>query len=214
MSYKLPDLSYEYDALEPYIDEQTMRTHHDKHHAAYVSNLNNAVAGTELEDVDVTRLLTKLYAVPKNIRGAVRNNGGGHANHSLFWETMSPDGGGEPTGALSDAIKQTYGEFSSFQDSFSKAAMSRVGSGWAWLAVKFGGTLVMYTTPNQDSPYSFTGDIPLLGLDLWEHAYYLKYQNLRAQYIENWWHVVDWDVISSRYAEASTRAQSWSGDKD
>ena len=202
MAHEVPPLPYEYNSLEPHVDEQTMRIHHDKHHGAYVTKLNAAIEGTEFESWSVSKLMTDINQIPADKRTAVQNNGGGHANHSLFWKTMSPDGGGDPTGALSDAIKQTYGEFSSFQDSFSKASMSRFGSGWAWLAVKFGGTLVMYTTPNQDSPYSFTGDIPLLGLDLWEHAYYLNYQNLRGDYITAFFNVVNWAEVSKRYSES------------
>jgi len=214
MAHQVPELNYGYDALEPYIDEQTMRTHHDKHHAAYVSNLNNAVAGTELENLDITQVLSQLYAVPKNIRGVVRNNGGGHANHTLFWEVLSPNGGGVPTGKLLDAINETYGDFDTLKNSFSKTAIARFGSGWAWFVVKLDGNLGIYSTPNQDSPHSFTGDVPLLGLDLWEHAYYLKYQNRRPEYIENWWHVVNWDAVAEIYADAIQREHGWSGDKD
>lgn len=214
MTYSLPPLKYAYDALEPYIDEQTMRTHHEKHHATYVNNLNNAVASTKFENMGIAETLSMLYAVPKDIRGVVRNNGGGHANHSLFWEVMSPNGSAPPAGTLLDAIKANYSDFDGFKHEFTKSAMSRFGSGWAWLSAKLDGSLAVYTTPNQDSPYSFTGDIPLLGLDLWEHAYYLKYQNLRAEYIENWWNVVNWELVSEKYANANQRQHGWSGDKD
>ncbi len=202
MAFELPSLPYAYDALEPHIDEQTMRTHHGKHHATYVDNLNNAVAGTDFEDMAVTEILNKLYTVPDEIRAAVRNNGGGHANHTLFWETMGPNGGGPPSGALADAIAGTFGSFDDCKSSFNAAAMARFGSGWAWLVARLDGSLLIYSTPNQDGPYTQTGDTPLLGLDVWEHAYYLKYQNRRAEYVENWWNVVNWDVVAGRYASA------------
>ena len=202
MAFELPALPYAYDALEPWIDEQTMRTHHGKHHATYVDNLNNAVAGTAFEDMEVTAILNKLYTVPDEIRAAVRNNGGGHANHTLFWETMGPGGGGAPSGALADAIAGAFGSFDDCKSSFNAAAIGRFGSGWAWLVARLDGSLLIYSTPNQDGPYTQTGDTPLLGLDVWEHAYYLKYQNRRAEYVENWWNVVNWDVIAARYASA------------
>ena len=202
MGHELPPLPYAYDALEPYIDEQTMRMHHGKHHAAYINNLNNAIVGTALENMAVTEVLNKLYAVPKDIRGVVRNNGGGHANHSLFWEIMSPNGGGVPTGALADAINTTFGDFQRCKDRFSKDAIGRFGSGWVWLVVRLDGSLHIYTTPNQDGPYTQTGDVPLLGLDLWEHAYYLKYQNRRVEYVDNWWNVVNWNAVAESYAAA------------
>lgn len=203
MAFELPSLPYAYDALEPYIDEQTMRTHHGKHHATYVDNLNNAVGGTEFADRAVTEILNKLYTVPDGIRAAVRNNGGGHANHTLFWETMGPNGGGPPSGALGDAIAGTFVSFDDCKSSFNAAAMARFGSGWAWLVARLDGSLLIYSTPNQDGPYTQTGDTPLLGLDVWEHAYYLKYQNRRAEYVENWWNVVNWDVVAARYASAA-----------
>ncbi|MCY4117213.1 MAG: superoxide dismutase [Caldilineaceae bacterium] len=201
MAFELPSLPYAFDALEPWIDEQTMRTHHGKHHATYVDNLNNAVAGTAFEDVEVTAILKKLYTVPDEIRAAVRNNGGGHANHTLFWETMGPNGGA-PSGPLADAIAGAFGSLDDCKSSFNAAAMARFGSGWAWLVARLDGSLLIYSTPNQDGPYTQTGDTPLLGLDVWEHAYYLKYQNRRAEYVENWWNVVNWDVVAARYASA------------
>jgi len=201
MAYKLPPLPYAYDALEPYMDEQTLHIHHDKHHAGYVNNVNGAIAGTEFEDMDIVDLLSNLAKVPENIRTTVRNNGGGHANHSLFWETMGPDAGGAPTGELADAIDAAFGSFDAFKEKFSKAAMTRFGSGWAWLVVKGGGSLDVYNTPGHDSPYT-NGDTPILVIDVWEHAYYLKYQNRRGAFVENWWNVVNWDEVAKRYAEA------------
>lgn len=201
MAYKLPPLPYAYDALEPYMDEQTLHIHHDKHHAGYVNNVNGAIAGTEFEDMDIVDLLSNLDKVPENIRTTVRNNGGGHANHSLFWETMGPDAGGAPTGELADAIDAAFGSFDAFKEKFSKAAMTRFGSGWAWLVVKGGGSLDVYNTPGHDSPYT-NGDTPILVIDVWEHAYYLKYQNRRGAFVENWWNVVNWDEVAKRYAEA------------
>ena len=200
MAFELPPLPYAYDALEPVIDEQTMRTHHGKHHATYVENLNNAVAGSAFEDMAATDILNKLYTVPDEIRATVRNNGGGHANHSFFWETMGPDGGGAPSGALADAIADAYGSLDECKSKFNAAAVGRFGSGWAWLVVRLDGSLLIYSTPNQDGPYTQTGDVPLLGLDVWEHAYYLKYQNRRAEYVNNWWNVINWDVVVERYA--------------
>lgn len=200
MAFELPPLPYAYDALEPHIDEQTMRTHHGKHHATYVDNLNKAVAATEFENMAVTELLNKLYSVPDEIRAAVRNNGGGHANHTFFWETMSPNGGGAPSGALADAIAGAFGDFEKCRNSFNAAAVGRFGSGWAWLVVRLDGSLIIYSTPNQDGPYTQTGDVPLLGLDVWEHAYYLKYQNRRAEYVNNWWNLINWDVVAERFA--------------
>ena len=203
MAFALPVLPYAYDALEPYIDEQTMRIHHGKHHAAYVENLNNATAGTEFENMAVTEALKKLYVVPEGIRAIVRNNGGGHANHSFFWETMCPNGGGAPSGALADAINAAFGDFDECRNRFNSAAVARFGSGWAWLVVRLDGSFLIYSTPNQDGPYTQIGDVPLLGLDVWEHAYYLNYQNRRAEYVGNWWNVINWDAVAERYAAAA-----------
>ena len=198
--YKLPDLAYAQDALEPYVDAATMGFHHDKHHAAYVNNLNKALEGhPELQGTDLYALLSDLDSVPADIRGAVRNNGGGHANHSLFWKVMKPGAGGVPSGKLAEAIDSTFGSFDAFKEQFTKAGMTQFGSGWAWLSVDSNGGLVVSSTPNQDTPLS-AGMIPVLGLDVWEHAYYLKYQNLRGNYISAWWQVVDWDAVASNYS--------------
>jgi len=206
MAHTLPDLPYAHDALEPYIDKQTMEIHHGKHHNTYVTNLNNALAGTGLEDVPVDELIADLSKVPDDKRTAVRNNGGGHANHSLFWKVMKPGGGGEPTGELADAIKAAFGDFNAFKEKFTQAATTRFGSGWAWLIVDANGKLAVTSTPNQDSPLmkgvaDVTGT-PILGLDVWEHAYYLKYQNRRPEYIAAWWNVVNWDEVAARYQAA------------
>lgn len=200
MAFELPQLPYAYDALEPHIDKETMNIHHLKHHNTYVTNLNNAVAGTEFENKTVEELVSNLDAVPENIRTAVRNNGGGHYNHSLFWQLLSPNGGGEPSGALLDAINAKFGSFSAFKDEFTKAATGRFGSGWAWLVVN-NGELEITSTPNQDTPLS-QGKTPILGLDVWEHAYYLKYQNRRPDYIAAFWNVVNWDEVAKRYQAA------------
>ena len=201
MAHQLPELPYAYDALEPYIDEQTMRIHHTKHHNGYVSKLNAALEKyPDLQEVSLETLLRHLPSVPEEIRTAVRNNGGGHANHSLFWTVMGPGGGGSPTGELAEAISATFGSFEAFKERFTHAALTRFGSGWAWLALTGFGKLVVYSTPNQDSPY-LDGFTPLLGLDVWEHAYYLKYQNRRAEYVNNWWNVVNWEVVAERYAQ-------------
>lgn len=198
--FTLPPLPYAYDALEPYIDVETMHIHHDKHHAAYVANLNKAIGGTPIADsLAIEGLLQNLNSLPENIRTAVRNNGGGHYNHSLFWKMMKPNGGGEPTGDLAKAIDTAFGNFSTFKADFSKAALGQFGSGWAWL-VWDGGALKIESTPNQDTPLS-SGQTPLLGLDVWEHAYYLKHQNKRVDYIAAWWNVVNWDFASDRYAK-------------
>lgn len=202
MAYELPPLPYDYNALEPHIDEQTMRIHHDKHHAAYVKNVNAAIEKhPDLGESSVEDLLRRLSEVPDNIRGAVRNNGGGHANHTLFWTIMSPNGGGEPSGDLGEAIGSELGGFASLKEQLSKAAATRFGSGWGWLSVDGSGKLVVESTANQDSPLS-QGRTPILGIDVWEHAYYLKYQNRRPDYVQAWWEVVDWGAVADRYASA------------
>ncbi|MCB9476313.1 MAG: superoxide dismutase [Deltaproteobacteria bacterium] len=203
MAHTLPDLPYAFDALEPHIDKQTMEIHHDRHHAGYVNNLNAALEGNaDLEGMDVASLMKHLSVVPEDKRGAVRNNGGGHYNHSLFWTVMGPNKGGEPTGELAEAINSAFGSFDKFKEAFSKAAATRFGSGWAWLVVK-GGKLEVTSTPNQDNPLmDDNGGTPILGLDVWEHAYYLKYQNKRPDYIAAFYNVVDWDAVAKRYADA------------
>ena len=201
MPFEVPDLPYSYDALEPHIDEQTMRLHHDKHHQAYVDNANKALAGTEWENNSVESVLASLDALPDDIRTAVRNNAGGHANHTLFWEIMSPDGGGEPSGPLGDAIADLWGSFDDFKSAVNDNGVKRFGSGWTWF-VHDGTGLALYSTPNQDSPM-LTDDVPLLGIDVWEHAYYLKYQNRRPDYLAAWWNVVNWPEVAQRYTEAS-----------
>ena len=207
MPFKLPDLPYPANALEPHIDAQTMEIHHDKHHAAYLNNLNNAIAGTDLDGKDIVEILSNIDSVPENIRTAVRNNGGGYANHNLFWTIMSPNGGGQPSGDLGNAINQAFGSFDAFKEKFSNAAATRFGSGWAWLVVKKDGSLDVYSTANQDSPY-MQGDTPILGLDVWEHAYYLKYQNRRPEYISAFWNVINWDQVAKNYAAARSQAVS------
>ena len=201
MAYTLPDLPYGTDALEPHIDAKTMEIHHGKHHNAYVTNVNNALDGSGVAEQSVEDLCRNIESVPENIRGAVRNNGGGHANHSLFWTVMSPNGGGEPSGALADAINAELGGFDTFKEAFSKAAATRFGSGWAWLSVDSAGKLVVESTPNQDNPY-MAGNTPILGLDVWEHAYYLNYQNRRPDYIAAFFNVIDWNAVGERYAQA------------
>ena len=202
MAHELPDLPYSHDALEPFIDKTTMEIHHGKHHNAYVTNLNNPISGNEsLESKSIIELISDLDSVPEDIRGAVRNNGGGHANHSLFWSIMGPGKGGEPSGALGEAINSTFGSFETLKDEFTKAGMTRFGSGWAWLSIS-NGSLVVSSTPNQDSPL-MDGNEPIIGCDVWEHAYYLKYQNLRPDYLNAWWNVVDWDAASARFDAAS-----------
>jgi superoxide dismutase, Fe-Mn family len=199
--HQLPDLPYSKDALEPHIDARTMEIHHDKHHAAYVANLNKAIAGNAaLESKSVEDLLRDLDSVPEAIRGAVRNHGGGHANHSLFWQVIGPGGGGEPGGALGAAIAGTFGSFAGLKEQLNQAAMGRFGSGWGWLVVA-GGKLEVTSTPNQDSPLS-AGKTPILGVDVWEHAYYLKYQNRRNDYLDAFWNVVVWDHVAARFAAA------------
>jgi superoxide dismutase, Fe-Mn family len=201
MAYEVPDLPYDYNALEPHIDEQTMRLHHDKHHQAYVDKANAALDGTDWDGKPVEEVLQSLSDLPDDIRTAVRNNGGGHANHSLFWEIMGPDGGGEPEGDLASAIDDAFGGFDSFKDEVKTAGVGQFGSGWAWL-VHDGSGLAVVATANQDSPLS-DGKTPLLGVDVWEHAYYLKYQNKRPDYIDAWWNVVNWEEVGRRLSEAS-----------
>jgi Fe-Mn family superoxide dismutase len=203
MAFDLPELPYDYAALEPHIDEQTMRIHHGKHHQAYVDNANKALAGTEWEDNSVESVLAGLNAMPESIRTAVRNNAGGHANHSFFWEIMSPDGGGEPEGALAAAIEDTFGGLGELKQQVNDAGMARFGSGWTWL-VYDGTGLAVRSTPNQDSPLIESAE-PLLGIDVWEHAYYLKYQNVRADYLAAWWNVVDWAEVGRRFEAADKR---------
>jgi superoxide dismutase, Fe-Mn family len=200
MPFEVPPLPYDYAALEPHIDEQTMRLHHDKHHQAYVDNANNALAGTEWENNSVESVLAALDAMPETIRTAVRNNAGGHANHSLFWEVMSPDGGGEPEGDLAAAIEEVFGGVAELKEQLNDAGVKRFGSGWTWL-VHDGTGLAVYSTANQDSPI-IQSDVPLLGIDVWEHAYYLKYQNRRPEYLEAWWNVVNWPEVARRFEEA------------
>ncbi|MFQ5845044.1 MAG: superoxide dismutase [Planctomycetota bacterium] len=199
MAFELPPLPYGNDALEPHIDARTMEIHHDRHHQAYVTNLNKALAAhPNLQAMSIEGLISDLSAVPTDIRTAVRNNGGGHANHSLFWKVMGPGKGGAPAGALADAIDSSFGGFDGFKDKFETAAKTRFGSGWAWL-VKTSAGLEVMSTPNQDSPL-MEGRTPILGLDVWEHAYYLKYQNRRPDYVAAWWSVVDWDAVAQSFA--------------
>jgi Fe-Mn family superoxide dismutase len=199
MAYSVPDLPYEYDALEPHIDEATMRVHHDKHHQAYVDKANAALEGTDLADAEVEEVLRNLDSLPGDKQAAVRNNAGGHHNHTLFWQMLSPDGGGAPSGDLAGAIDEKFGSFDSFKEEFKGAGVARFGSGWAWL-VKDDSGLAVVSTPNQDSPLS-DGQTPLLGCDVWEHAYYLKYQNKRPEYIDAFWNVVNWDYVFRRLSE-------------
>jgi superoxide dismutase, Fe-Mn family len=200
MPFDVPPLPYDYAALEPHIDEQTMRVHHDKHHQAYVDNANKALEGTEWADRPVEEVLRSLDSLPEDIRTAVRNNAGGHANHSFFWEIMSPAGGGEPEGELAEAINSTFGGLDTLIEQVNDAGVKRFGSGWTWLVVD-GGSLAVTSTPNQDSPVS-EGATPLLGIDVWEHAYYLKYQNRRPDYLAAWWNVVNWPEVARRYEMA------------
>jgi Fe-Mn family superoxide dismutase len=200
MAHTLPPLPYDYNALEPHIDEQTMRIHHTKHHQTYVDKLNAAVEGTEFADMAVDEVLRNFKKVPQDKQGAVRNHGGGHSNHSLFWTVMGPNGGGKPNGTLASAIDECCGSFDDFKTKFSDAAANQFGSGWAWLVVA-GGKLDIVAKPNQDSPL-MDGQTPILGLDVWEHAYYLKYQNRRPDYIAAWWNVVNWDEVAKRFSAA------------
>jgi len=201
MPYNLPALPYAYDALEPHIDAQTMEIHHAKHHQTYINNLNAAVAGTEWEKLSVEELVTRVKEVPDNLKAAVINQGGGHANHSLFWLVMSPDGGGKPEGTLAAAIDAELGGFDAFKEAFTKAAISRFGSGWAWLSVTPQKKLIVESSGNQDSPL-MNGNTPILGLDVWEHAYYLRYQNRRPEYIGAFYNVVNWPEVGRRHAAA------------
>ena len=201
MAFSVPDLPYDFGALEPYIDALTMEIHHDKHHGAYVANANAALEGTEWADKSVEEILTNLSALPADKQAPVRNNAGGHYNHTLFWESMGPGKGGEPTGALADAISATFGSFADFQAKLKAAGVGRFGSGWAWL-VHDGSGLAIVSTPNQDNPIS-DGQTPLLGVDVWEHAYYLKYQNRRPDYLDAWWNTVNWDAVAARFAAVS-----------
>jgi superoxide dismutase, Fe-Mn family len=201
MAYELPPLPYDYSALEPYIDTQTMQLHRDKHHQAYVTNANNALQGhDQLAAMSVDDLLRNINQVPENIRTALRNNAGGHSNHSMFWTIMKPNGGGEPTGELASAIQQAFGSFDAFKSAFNDAGTKRFGSGWAWLVLDSSGKLQVISTANQDSPL-MDGLYPVMGNDVWEHAYYLKYQNRRPEYLNAWWNVVNWDEVARRYAQ-------------
>ncbi|MDQ2903285.1 MAG: superoxide dismutase [Chloroflexota bacterium] len=201
MAFELPPLPYGYDALEPYIDAQTMQLHHDKHHAAYVNNLNAAVQNNaQFSSASVEDIVKRINEVPENVRTAVRNNGGGHVNHSMFWQIMKPNGGGEPTGELASAISQVFGSFDAFKTAFNDAGTKRFGSGWAWLVLDKSGKLQVTSTANQDSPF-MEGLYPVMGNDVWEHAYYLKYQNRRPEYLAAWWNVVNWDEVARRYSQ-------------
>ena len=202
MPYQLPPLPYAYNALEPFIDEETMKLHHDAHHQAYVNNLNGAVEKhPELFQRSAEDLVRNLQQVPEDIRTVVRNNGGGHVNHTMFWEIMGPNGGGQPSGELANAITQSLGGFDQLKQQLTQAAVSRFGSGWAWLSVDASGKLVVESTPNQDNPLS-EGRVPVLGVDVWEHAYYLKYRNRRPEYVNQWWNTINWEAVAKRYAQA------------
>ena len=202
MPFEVPPLPYDYDALEPHIDEATMRVHHDKHHQAYVDKVNAALEGTEWADKPIEDVIANLSQIPDDKRTPVRNNGGGHYNHSLFWEWMSPDGGGEPSGDLASAIESSFGSFSDFQDKFKEAGVNQFGSGWSWL-VHDGSGLAVVSTANQDNPLT-DGKTPILGVDVWEHSYYLKYQNQRPAYIDAWWNTVNWDKVEERFSSAGS----------
>jgi Fe-Mn family superoxide dismutase len=214
MAYELPPLPYDYNALEPYIDTQTMQLHHDKHHQTYVTNLNNVLQGLDaqyshLTSLSVDDLMRRINDVPENIRTTVRNNGGGHSNHSMFWQIMGPNGGGQPSGNLAHAIEQTFGSFDQFKAAFNDAGAKRFGSGWAWLVLDRNGKLQVISTANQDSPL-MEGLYPVMGNDVWEHAYYLKYQNRRPEYLNAWWNVVNWDAVGKRYDQARRGSSSGS----
>jgi superoxide dismutase, Fe-Mn family len=201
MAFELPPLLFDYSALEPYIDTQTMHLHHDKHHAAYVNNLNSAVQNTAFANMSVDELVRQINRIPDNIRTTVQNNAGGHSNHSMFWQIMKPNGGGQPTGELANAIEQAFGSIDQFKAAFNDAGTKRFGSGWVWLVLDQGGKLSVTTTANQDSPL-MNGLYPVMGNDVWEHAYYLEYQNRRPDYLAAWWNVVNWDEIARRYDQA------------
>jgi len=208
MAHQVPPLPYDYNALEPYIDEQTMHLHHDKHHAAYVTNLNAALdKHPELHNKNVIDILKDINRIPEDIRKAVQNNGGGHVNHTMFWEIMQPKGGGQPSGAISDTIKNTFGGLDSFQEKFNDAGVKQFGSGWAWLVRSKEGKVEIISTANQDSPF-MQGAYPIMGNDVWEHAYYLKYQNRRADYLKAWWNVVNWKEINKRFEESERALKS------
>jgi Fe-Mn family superoxide dismutase len=202
MAYELPPLPYAFDALEPNIDAQTMEIHHDRHHNAYVTNLNAAVEGTELGSLSIDELVKSLDRVPEDKRTAVRNNCGGHWNHSFFWRIMAPNGGGQPSGELATAINEAFGSLDALKDQFNKAAAGRFGSGWAWVVVDGSGKLAVTSTPNQDNPLMDGSGTPILGVDVWEHAYYLKYQNKRPDYVSAWWNTVDWNAVAENYKNA------------
>ena len=202
MAFSVPDLPYAYDALEPHIDEATMRVHHDKHHQAYVDKANDALAGTEWADSEVEDVLKNLSGLPGDKQGPVRNNAGGHYNHTLFWQMLSPDGGGEPSGELADAINEKFGSLDALKEEMKNSGVGQFGSGWVWLVYTSEGGLQVTSTPNQDSPIS-SGSTPLIGIDVWEHAYYLKYQNKRPDYIDAFWNVVNWDKVAEHYSSAS-----------
>ena len=205
MAFELPPLPYDYSALEPYIDTQTMQLHHDKHHQAYVTALNNALKDqAQFASLSLEELMRRINEVPESIRTIVRNNGGGHINHTMFWQIMKPNGGGEPTGAIASAIQSAFGSFDAFKTAFNDAGVKRFGSGWAWLILDSSGKLQVTSTANQDSPF-MDGNYPVMGNDVWEHAYYLKYQNRRPDYLNAWWNVVNWDEISRRYQQGGGR---------
>jgi Fe-Mn family superoxide dismutase len=201
MAFELPPLPYDYNALEPYIDTQTMQLHHDKHHQTYVTNLNNALKDHEFASLQPEQVLRRINEVPDAVRTAVRNNGGGHVNHTMYWQIMKPNGGGEPTGDIANAITSSFGSFDAFKTAFNDAGAKQFGSGWAWVTLGQDGKLQISSTPNQDNPL-MNGVFPIMGNDVWEHAYYLKYQNRRPEYLSNWWNVVNWDEINKRYAQA------------
>jgi superoxide dismutase, Fe-Mn family len=203
MAFELPPLPYGYDALEPTIDKETMTLHHDKHHAAYVNNLNTAVEGTNFANMSIDELVRNINMVPDDKRMAVRNNGGGHYNHSMFWQIMKPGGGGAPTGEIAQAINDAFGSFDALKDAFNKAGAGRFGSGWAWVVADASGKLSVTSTPNQDNPLMDGSGTPILGVDVWEHAYYLKYQNKRPDYLAAWWNTVNWNAVAERYAKVS-----------